>query len=79
MGVLGELFGGRKLRHDGSEDGTGAPPGERWDIDLDAGVVRLRGPGAPGHTATSTGIQGPGSDAPTGVEPAAEAPGEPPR
>ncbi len=45
MGMLGELFPGRKLRDESGEDGDGQPVGEQWDIDLDSGVVRLRGPG----------------------------------
>jgi hypothetical protein len=42
MGMLGELFPGRKLRDEGGEDGDGQSIGDPWDIDLDGGVVRLR-------------------------------------
>lgn len=42
MGMLGELFPGRKLRDEAGEDGDGQPVREPWDIDLDSGVVRLR-------------------------------------
>ncbi|MGQ4598969.1 hypothetical protein [Nocardia sp. R6R-6] len=41
MGVIGELFPGNKLAHDGSEDGDGQTHTPRFDIDLDTGVVRL--------------------------------------
>jgi hypothetical protein len=47
MGMLGELFPGRKLADEGGEDGEGELVREPFDIDLDSGVVRLRGLGGP--------------------------------
>ncbi|MBF6227229.1 hypothetical protein IU470_19235 [Nocardia abscessus] len=41
MGVIGELFPGKKLTHEGSEDSDGQPHTPRFDIDLDTGVVRV--------------------------------------
>lgn len=52
MAQLGDLFPGRKLLDESGADSDGEPVGERWDVDLDGGVVRLRGPagGAEGST-----------------------------
>lgn len=62
MGVLGELFPGPKIRHDGGETGEG----ERWrlgPIDLENDVVEL-------HRSA------PAADAPVdGDEPVDEEPG----
>ncbi|MBO0853299.1 MAG: hypothetical protein J2P18_05975 [Nocardia sp.] len=44
MGVIGELFPGKKLTDEGSEDSSGQPHQPRLDLDLDAGVIRLSGP-----------------------------------
>jgi hypothetical protein len=41
MGVIGELFPGKKLTNEGSEDGDGQAYTPRFDIDLDTGVVRV--------------------------------------
>ncbi|MEU6189510.1 hypothetical protein [Nocardia sp. NPDC047038] len=41
MGVIGELFPGKKLNHQGSEDSDGQTHTPRFDIDLDTGVVRV--------------------------------------
>ncbi|MGK8486616.1 hypothetical protein [Nocardia asiatica] len=41
MGVIGELFPGKKLTHEGSEDSDGQAHTPRFDIDLDTGVVRV--------------------------------------
>ncbi|MEU6831167.1 hypothetical protein ABZ894_21155 [Nocardia beijingensis] len=41
MGVIGELFPGKKLTHEGSEDSDGQTHTPRFDIDLDTGVARL--------------------------------------
>ncbi|MGW4091314.1 hypothetical protein [Nocardia sp. NPDC004750] len=41
MGVIGELFPGKKLNHEGSEDSDGQTHTRRFDIDLDTGVVRV--------------------------------------
>ncbi|WP_039798234.1 hypothetical protein [Nocardia araoensis] len=41
MGVIGELFPGKKLTHEGSEDSDGQTYTPRFDIDLDTGVVRV--------------------------------------
>jgi hypothetical protein len=43
MGMLGDLFPGRKLLDEGGEDADGEPIRQPWQIDLDSGVVRLRG------------------------------------
>lgn len=47
VGVMGELFPGQKLGDEGSEDSDGQQHRPRVEIDLDAGVVRLSGIGAP--------------------------------
>ncbi|WP_169333869.1 hypothetical protein [Nocardia pneumoniae] len=44
MGVIGELFPGKKLTHEGSETGEGQTHTPRFDIDLDTGVVRVPRP-----------------------------------
>ena len=49
--MLGEMFPGRKSRHDGGEAGDGRQHPPRFDIDLDSGVVRLPN----FHPAKSTG------------------------
>ncbi len=41
MGVIGELFPGKKLTDEGSEAGDGQAHTPRFDIDLDTGVVRV--------------------------------------
>ncbi|MGW4325172.1 hypothetical protein ACWEKR_04695 [Nocardia sp. NPDC004573] len=41
MGVIGELFPGKKLTHEGSEDSDGQTHTPRFDIDLDTGVARV--------------------------------------
>ncbi|WP_433593904.1 hypothetical protein [Nocardia sp. CA-145437] len=41
MGVFGELFPGKKLEDDGSEDGGGQLHQPRVSLDLDAGVIRV--------------------------------------
>jgi hypothetical protein len=46
MGVLGEMFPGKKLSDEGGEDSDGKLHRPRFDIDLDSGVVRLPGPAA---------------------------------
>jgi hypothetical protein len=43
MGMLGEMFPGKKLSHDGDEDSDGQRYRPRFDIDLDSGVVRMPG------------------------------------
>ena len=47
MGMLGDLFPGRKLLDEGGEDADGEPIRQPWQIDLDSGVVRLRGVNRP--------------------------------
>ncbi|MFJ9363807.1 hypothetical protein ACIRRA_05205 [Nocardia sp. NPDC101769] len=53
MGVIGELFPGKKLQDEGSEDGSGEGHRPRVSLDLDAGVIRVSparpapGPDAP--------------------------------
>ncbi|WP_181762861.1 hypothetical protein [Rhodococcus spelaei] len=41
MGVIGELFPGKKLENDGSQDGGGQTYQPRIELDLDAGVIRV--------------------------------------
>ncbi|WP_175582991.1 hypothetical protein [Nocardia cyriacigeorgica] len=43
MGVIGELFPGKKLTDEGSGDSNGEPHRPQLDIDLSAGVIRLTG------------------------------------
>lgn len=43
MGMLGEMFPGKKLSDEGGEDSDGKLHRPRFDIDLDSGVVRLPG------------------------------------
>jgi hypothetical protein len=43
MAQLGDLFPGQKLLDESGEDAEGELVGKRWDVDLDGGVVRLRG------------------------------------
>lgn len=47
MGVLGEMFPGKKLADTGDEDGEGKTHRPRFDIDLDSGVVRMPTLGGP--------------------------------
>lgn len=42
---MGELFPGKKLNDEDSQDSNGQGHHPRVDLDLDAGVVRLSGPG----------------------------------
>lgn len=51
MGVLGEMFPGRKLRDEGGEDGDGQEQPPRFEIDLDSGVVRMPTLGTPSRPA----------------------------
>lgn len=44
VGVIGELFPGKKLTDEGSGDSDGQGYEPRVDVDLDAGVVRLSRP-----------------------------------
>ncbi|WP_167333447.1 hypothetical protein [Nocardia concava] len=46
MGVIGELFPGKKLEDDGSEAGDGQQHRPRLELDLDAGVIKLSPPAA---------------------------------
>ncbi|WP_405492709.1 hypothetical protein [Nocardia sp. NBC_00511] len=41
MGVIGELFPGKKLEDEGSGDSDGQSHRPRLAVDLDAGVIRL--------------------------------------
>lgn len=43
MGVIGELFPGKKLTDEGSADSNGEPHRPQLDIDLSAGVIRVTG------------------------------------
>lgn len=47
MGVIGELFPGKKLTDEGSADSSGEPHRPQLDIDLSAGVIRVSGPSQP--------------------------------
>ncbi|MFC9432619.1 hypothetical protein [Nocardia sp. NPDC057030] len=51
MGVMGELFPGKKLTDEGSEDSDGQEHSPRLALDLDAGVVRIA-PAAPADEST---------------------------
>ncbi|WP_169815667.1 hypothetical protein [Nocardia inohanensis] len=42
MGIMGELFG-KKIEKDDGSDSTGEPVRPRLDLDLDAGVIRVTG------------------------------------
>lgn len=44
MGVIGELFPGKKLEDESGQSGDGQSHRPRVAIDLDAGVIRLSGP-----------------------------------
>jgi hypothetical protein len=55
MGVLGEMFPGRKITDEAGEDGDAQPWG-LTSIDLDRGVVQVRRPVVPveeGSTAAA--------------------------
>ncbi|MFE3544625.1 hypothetical protein ACFXK0_16825 [Nocardia sp. NPDC059177] len=41
MGIMGELFPGKKLQNEGSGDSDGQGHRPRVDLDLDAGVIRV--------------------------------------
>ncbi|MBF6177174.1 hypothetical protein [Nocardia otitidiscaviarum] len=41
MGVMGELFPGKKLTNENSEDSGGQTHRPRVDLDLEAGVIRV--------------------------------------
>ncbi|MFC7450777.1 hypothetical protein [Rhodococcus daqingensis] len=41
MGVIGEMFPGKKLENDDSQDGGGQMHQPRLELDLDAGVIRV--------------------------------------
>ncbi|MFJ2839486.1 hypothetical protein ACIO52_29375 [Nocardia sp. NPDC087230] len=44
MGIMGELFPGKKLQNEGSGDSDGQEHDPRLAVDLDAGVIRLSSP-----------------------------------
>ncbi|WP_225727099.1 MULTISPECIES: hypothetical protein [unclassified Nocardia] len=44
MGVIGELFPGKKLTDESGEDSNGEQHRPRVELDLDAGVIRLSPP-----------------------------------
>ncbi|MBH0775463.1 hypothetical protein [Nocardia bovistercoris] len=44
MGVIGELFPGKKLTDESGQTGDGQTHRPRVELDLDAGVIRLSGP-----------------------------------
>ena len=62
MGMLGEMFPGKKLTHDGSEDSDGKLFRPRFDIDLDSGLVRLPGLAARQPDSPPAGAEGEGDD-----------------
>lgn len=47
MGMLGEMFPGRKLRDESGEDGDSKEHPPQFEIDLDSGVVRMPTLGSP--------------------------------
>ncbi|MFE3024205.1 hypothetical protein [Nocardia tengchongensis] len=53
MGVIGELFPGKKLEDDGSEDSGGQMHRPRVSLDLDAGVIRV----SPAATPPAAGTE----------------------
>jgi hypothetical protein len=56
MGVMGELFPGKKLTDEGSEDSAGQSHRPRFDIDLDTGVARVpRADPPPADDGTTAG------------------------
>ncbi|MBL1076923.1 hypothetical protein JK358_21235 [Nocardia sp. 2] len=46
MGVIGELFPGKKLEDESGQSGDGQTHRPRLALDLDAGVIRLSPPAA---------------------------------
>jgi hypothetical protein len=64
MGMLGELFPGKKLSDDGGEDSDGKLHRPRFDIDLDSGVVRLPGLAARKPATPAEPAPAPAEDAP---------------
>ncbi|QLY28354.1 hypothetical protein H0264_23590 [Nocardia huaxiensis] len=54
MGVIGELFPGKKLEDESGQSGDGQSHRPRVAIDLDAGVIRLSGT-APKATELESG------------------------
>ncbi|MBW0273730.1 hypothetical protein ATM97_30945 [Nocardia sp. MH4] len=44
VGIMGELFPGKKLQNEGSGDSDGQDHDPRLAVDLDAGVIRLSPP-----------------------------------
>ncbi|MFE3291607.1 hypothetical protein [Rhodococcus sp. NPDC059234] len=60
MGVIGEMFPGKKLENDESQDGGGQTYQPRVELDLDAGVIRVS-PAKPAATAQdASGESAPG-------------------
>jgi hypothetical protein len=59
MGVIGEMFPGKKLENDDSQDGGGQMHRPRVELDLDAGVIRVT-PAT--HTAARQDTDGATSD-----------------
>lgn len=43
MGIIGELFPGKKLADESGQDADGQTHRPRLELDLDAGVIRLSG------------------------------------
>ncbi|GAB4588890.1 hypothetical protein Ntsu_67220 [Nocardia sp. IFM 10818] len=41
VGIMGELFPGKKLTDEGSEDSSGQPHRPRLEVNLDDGVIRI--------------------------------------
>ena len=44
---MGELFPGKKLTDEGSEDSSGQPLPPSLEVNLDAGVIRISAPTPP--------------------------------
>ncbi|MFC9788543.1 hypothetical protein [Rhodococcus sp. NPDC127528] len=59
MGVIGEMFPGKKLENDDSQDGSGQAYRPRVELDLDAGVIRVSR-----ATPAATAQEEPGGSAP---------------
>ena len=70
--MLGELFPGRKILDESGEDADGKKIAEPWQIDLDGGVVRLRGT-APAKPAEPARHAEPPASKPEPTEPGPDA------
>ncbi|MHA6805428.1 hypothetical protein [Salinifilum ghardaiensis] len=63
MARLGELFPGRKLQHEGDQDGAGRKHDPGGPLDLDSGVVYLAPPEREDATPHDSGTDTAAEDA----------------